>query len=76
MKHENQLIITYNAKLSKCAGRADHNFDTHLLLGDVSGFDGGGAILIPPGGGGSPPLAPVRVRLDDSDPSFFYITKR
>lgn len=36
------------------------------------GFDGGGANLIPPGGGGKAPVAPVRVRLVDSLPSFFW----
>lgn len=39
---------------------------------DSVGFDGGGANLIPPGGAGKAPVAPVRVRLDDSLPSFFY----
>lgn len=43
----------------------------YLFDDDSGGFDGGGANLMPPGGGGNAPVAPVRVRRVDSDPSFF-----
>lgn len=53
-------------------------FRLAYLLFDVDsgGFDGGGANFMPPGGGGNALGAPVRVRRVDSEPSFFYMTKK